>query len=86
MNFSLTTSGELLLRASWQAGILAVIIFVAQWLAASRISARWRYYLWMLIQNFFHIAVLLRHHKFIRAFFVMRQYVNSYHSQLFLQS
>src|SRR6185436_16968827 len=49
MNFSLTTSGELLLRASWQAGILAVIIFVAQWLAASRISARWRYNLWMLV-------------------------------------
>lgn len=49
MNFSLTTAGELLLRASWQAGILALIIFAAQWLAASRISARWRYNLWMLV-------------------------------------
>ena len=49
MNFSLTSTGELLLRASWQAAVLAIIIFLAQWLAGSRISARWRYNLWMLV-------------------------------------
>src|SRR3954465_14072328 len=49
MNSSLTAAGELLLRASWQAGILAIIILLLQWLAASRISARWRYNLWMLV-------------------------------------
>src|SRR5678815_5972442 len=49
MNISLTSAGELLLRASWQAGVLALIIFSVLWLAASRISARWRYNLWMLV-------------------------------------
>jgi len=49
MNFSLTHAGDLLLRASWQAGVLALIVFVAQWLAGSRLSARWRYNLWMLV-------------------------------------
>src|ERR1051325_6353759 len=49
MNSTLSSAGELLLRASWQAAVLALIIFAAQWLAASRISARWRYNLWMLV-------------------------------------
>jgi beta-lactamase regulating signal transducer with metallopeptidase domain len=49
MNFSLSNAGELFLRASWQAGVLALLIFAAQSLAASRISARWRYNLWMLV-------------------------------------
>src|SRR2546421_5600869 len=49
MNFSLTGVGEWLLRASWQAGVLAILILVIQWLAGSRLSARWRYNLWMLV-------------------------------------
>src|SRR5207237_9444322 len=49
MNASLTSIGELLLRASWQAGVLALIIFTIQWLAGPRLGARWRYNLWMLV-------------------------------------
>jgi beta-lactamase regulating signal transducer with metallopeptidase domain len=51
MNFSasLTSAGDWLLRASWQAGVLAILILAVQWLAGSRISARWRYNLWMLV-------------------------------------
>src|SRR5205814_5258917 len=49
MNFSLTGVGEWLLRASWQAGVLAILILVIQWIAGSRLSARWRYNLWMLV-------------------------------------
>src|SRR5882762_6214892 len=49
MNLSLTGVGEWLLRASWQAGVLAILILVIQWLAGSRLSARWRYNLWMLV-------------------------------------
>ena len=49
MNASLTSIGELLLRASWQAGVLALIIFTIQWIAGPRLGARWRYNLWMLV-------------------------------------
>ncbi|HEV8293456.1 MAG TPA: M56 family metallopeptidase, partial [Tepidisphaeraceae bacterium] len=49
MNVSLTTAGEWLLRSSLQAGVLATIVFAVQWLAGSRLSARWRYNLWMLV-------------------------------------
>src|SRR5436190_5486605 len=49
MNLSLTGVGEWLLRASWQAGVLAILILMIQWLAGSRLSARWRYNLWMLV-------------------------------------
>src|SRR5882672_3297171 len=49
MNLSLTSAGEWLLRASWQAGVLAILIFAVQWIAGSRLSARWRYNLWMLV-------------------------------------
>jgi bla regulator protein BlaR1 len=49
MNLSLTGAGDWLLRASWQAGVLAVLILLIQWLAGSRLSARWRYNLWMLV-------------------------------------
>ncbi|HEV8378470.1 MAG TPA: M56 family metallopeptidase [Tepidisphaeraceae bacterium] len=49
MNVSLSSVGEWLLRSSWQAAVLALIIFAVQWLAGSRLSARWRYNLWMLV-------------------------------------
>ena len=49
MNVSLINIGEWLLRASWQAGVLAIVILVVQWLAGSRLSARWRDNLWMLV-------------------------------------
>ena len=38
MNASLTSIGELLLRASWQAGVLALIIFTIQWIAGPRLG------------------------------------------------
>src|SRR4051812_9228039 len=49
MNHELLSAGEWLLRASWQAAVLAVLIFTVQWLFGSKLSARWRYRLWMLV-------------------------------------
>jgi beta-lactamase regulating signal transducer with metallopeptidase domain len=46
---SLSSAGDWLLRASWQAGVLAILILAVQWLAGSRLSARWRYNLWLLV-------------------------------------
>jgi beta-lactamase regulating signal transducer with metallopeptidase domain/uncharacterized GH25 family protein/peroxiredoxin len=38
-----------LLRTSWQASILVVLVLVAQWLARRRLNARWQYALWLLV-------------------------------------
>src|SRR5258705_12906532 len=49
MNIFLTTAADWLLRASWQAAILALLILLISWLFASRLSAAMRYNLWMLV-------------------------------------
>jgi beta-lactamase regulating signal transducer with metallopeptidase domain len=49
MNVFLTTVAQWLLRASWQAAILALLVLIITWLARSRLSARMRYNLWMLV-------------------------------------
>src|ERR1051326_8806236 len=38
-----------LLRTSWQAAILALLVLFSQWVLGRRISARWRYNLWLLV-------------------------------------
>lgn len=38
-----------LLRTSWQASILAIVILAVQWAFQKRLSARWRYALWFLL-------------------------------------
>src|SRR5258705_2213961 len=49
MNAFPTTAADWLLRASWQAAILALFILLISWLFASHLSAAMRYNLWMLI-------------------------------------
>ena len=36
-------------RASWQAAVLAVMVLLVQWMLRGRLSARWRYNLWLLV-------------------------------------
>jgi len=38
-----------LLRTSWQASILVVLILAVQWLFRRRLNARWQYALWLLV-------------------------------------
>ena len=38
-----------LLRASWQASILVVVLLVVQWMFQKKLSPRWRYTLWFLV-------------------------------------
>ena len=40
---------DVLWRASWQAAVLAVMVLIVQWLLRGRLSARWRYNLWLLV-------------------------------------
>ena len=40
---------EILWRASWQAALLAGMVLIVQWLLRGRLSARWRYNLWLLV-------------------------------------
>ena len=40
---------EVLWRASWQAAVLAGMVLLVQWLLRGRLSARWRYNLWLLV-------------------------------------
>src|SRR5258705_6844299 len=49
MNAVLENAAQWLLRASWQAAVLALLILAIQWIAGSRLSARMRYNLWMLV-------------------------------------
>jgi bla regulator protein BlaR1 len=37
------------LRLSWQAAALTMLVLVGQWLAHGRLPARWRYNLWLLV-------------------------------------
>jgi beta-lactamase regulating signal transducer with metallopeptidase domain len=36
-------------RASWQAGIIVVLVLLAQWLLARQLTPRWRHALWLLV-------------------------------------
>ncbi|HEY3914773.1 MAG TPA: M56 family metallopeptidase [Verrucomicrobiae bacterium] len=38
-----------LLKASWQAGVLIVLVFAVNWALGWRLSPRWRYGLWLLV-------------------------------------
>ncbi len=38
-----------ILRSSWQAGILVVLVLAAQWALGKRLNARWHYLLWFLV-------------------------------------
>jgi hypothetical protein len=38
-----------LLRVSWQASVLVLIVLAVQWLFQKQLSARWRYALWFLV-------------------------------------
>ena len=49
MNASLSPFLGWLLRASWQASILTVIVLAAQWAFQKKLSARWRHALWFLV-------------------------------------
>ena len=40
---------SVLLRHSWQAGVLIVLVLAVQWALGRRISPRWRYSLWLLV-------------------------------------
>ena len=43
------TEFEWLVRASWQASVLAAIVMATQWIAGHRLTARWRCYLWLVV-------------------------------------
>ena len=43
------THVSVLLRISWQASILIVLVLAAQWCCGNRLPPRWRYALWMLV-------------------------------------
>ncbi len=38
-----------LLRTSWQAAVLVILILAVQWLFRNRLSARWKYALWVVV-------------------------------------
>ncbi len=38
-----------LLRTSWQASVLVLLVLAAQWLFRGRLNARWQYALWLLV-------------------------------------
>ena len=40
---------EWLLRATWQASVLAVVVLAAQWIFGRRLAAQWRCYLWLVV-------------------------------------
>src|ERR1017187_3525558 len=39
----------ILLKASWQAAVLIVLVLLAQWALGRRLKPRWRYGLWLLV-------------------------------------
>src|ERR1035437_1470407 len=38
-----------LLKASWQAAVLILLVLIVQWAFGRRLSPRWRYGLWLLV-------------------------------------
>jgi bla regulator protein BlaR1 len=49
MMFTLTNLLDWVWRASWQGAVLVGLVLATQWLLGRRISARWRYNLWLLV-------------------------------------
>jgi beta-lactamase regulating signal transducer with metallopeptidase domain len=49
MNEILGTFFTWLIRTSWQAGVLTLLVLFIQWLFQERLNARWRYALWSLL-------------------------------------
>jgi len=49
MNPHIATFFGWLLRASWQAAALAILVLAAQVIFRKKLSARWRYALWLLV-------------------------------------
>ncbi|MGE3312372.1 MAG: M56 family metallopeptidase [Limisphaerales bacterium] len=49
--FALVDSGflEWLVRSSWQAAVLAGLVVLTQWMLGRRLTAAWRYRLWLLV-------------------------------------
>src|SRR5258707_11096363 len=47
--FSENTFWLLLLKASWQATVLIVVVLAMQWLLGGRLTPRWRFRLWLLV-------------------------------------
>jgi|GEM_PF-1418997 len=45
----LSTLAELVVRASWQASVLAAIVALVVWCLGQRLAARWRYLLWSVV-------------------------------------
>src|SRR6516225_8571825 len=39
----------LLLKASWQGGVLILLVLAIQWVFRRRLNPRWRYGLWLLV-------------------------------------
>src|SRR4051794_10312810 len=38
-----------LLRASWQASVVVVLVLIVQWIFRNSLSAKWRHRLWLLV-------------------------------------
>src|ERR1700678_4396516 len=49
MNSTLAAFFGWLLRASWQASILVLVVLTAQWIFRRHLSAQWRHALWLLV-------------------------------------
>ena len=49
LNHVASSAFDWVLQTTWQAAVLAVLILVAQWLFRHRLSAGWRYGLWLLL-------------------------------------
>src|SRR5579859_4477423 len=47
--FSGSTFWWPLLKASWQASVLIVVVLAAQWFLGGRLTPRWRFRLWLLV-------------------------------------
>jgi bla regulator protein BlaR1 len=47
--FHLAEFGSWLLRSSWQASVLIVLVLLAQWVFRRQLAPRWRYALWLLV-------------------------------------
>ena len=48
-DFLTHSSFSSLLKASWQAAVLILLVLAVQWIFGRRLSPRWRYSLWLLV-------------------------------------
>src|SRR6266404_9827216 len=49
MSTFLASVWDWLLKTTWQASILALIVLIVQWALREKLSARWRYALWLVV-------------------------------------